>query len=63
MPLPPILDNKHPDAPSVFDPGVLLREARRQKGLAPIDVRRFLLDPDWRHLRHLFGTVERESCR
>jgi hypothetical protein len=26
-----ILDNKDPDAPSVFEPAALLREARRQK--------------------------------
>jgi len=30
---PPILDNKAPEALSVFDPKALLREARRQKGL------------------------------
>jgi hypothetical protein len=35
---PPILDNKYPDAPSVFEPVALLREARRQKGLATADV-------------------------
>ncbi len=38
MPLPPILADKHPDASSVFEPSVLLREARRQKRLAAIDV-------------------------
>ena len=31
----PILDHKHPDQPSVFDPANLLREARRQKA-APL---------------------------
>jgi hypothetical protein len=33
-----IFDNKYPDAPSMFEPIALLREARRQKGLATIDV-------------------------
>jgi hypothetical protein len=31
MSVPIILDNKEPDAPSVFEPAALLREARRQK--------------------------------
>jgi hypothetical protein len=35
---PPILDNKQPDTASVFEPIALLREARRQKGLAAVDV-------------------------
>ena len=34
MVVPPILDNKHTSTPSVFAPAALLREARRQKGLA-----------------------------
>lgn len=38
MSSPPILDHKHLDAPSVFEPLALLREARRQKGLAAVDV-------------------------
>lgn len=43
----PILDHKHPDAPSVFVPEALLREARRQKGLVSINVPSVcLLDPD-----------------
>lgn len=47
MPLPPILDNKLPDAPSVFEPVALLREARRQKGLPAADVPPLcILDPD-----------------
>jgi hypothetical protein len=33
-----ILDNKDPDASSVFEPAALLREARRQKGLSLTDV-------------------------
>ena len=34
----PILDNKDPSAPSVFEPSALLREARRQKGLSLADL-------------------------
>ena len=50
----PILDNKCPDFPSVFSPDALLREARRQKGLAPRDVPAVcILDPDGDILRHL----------
>jgi uridine phosphorylase len=52
---PPILDNKS-TAASVFVPAALLREARRQKGLAAVDVPAVcLLDPDGdivRSLRH-----------
>jgi uridine phosphorylase len=52
--LPPILDNKHPDAPSVFEPVALLREARRQKGLATADVPPgCILDPDGDIVRRL----------
>jgi uridine phosphorylase len=44
---PPILDNKHPGSPSVFAPNALLREARRQKGIAAADVPPVcILDPD-----------------
>lgn len=47
MSTPPILDNKDPDAPSVFVPSALLREARRQKGLPPSEVPpTCILDPD-----------------
>ena len=43
----PILDNKNPGAPSVFEPAALLREARRQKGMAATDVPSVcVLDPD-----------------
>jgi uridine phosphorylase len=43
----PILDNKEPDASSVFEPTALLREARRQKGLLLADVPPLcILDPD-----------------
>ncbi len=52
----PILDNKDPSAPSVFQPAALLREARRQKGLPVADVPALcILDPDGdivRRLRH-----------
>jgi len=34
---PPILAHKHYDAPSAFTPESLLREARRQKGVARLD--------------------------
>jgi len=53
----PILGNKHADAPSVFEPQALLREARRQKGLASVEVPpTCILDPDGdlaRRLRRL----------
>jgi uridine phosphorylase len=52
----PLLDNKDSSAPSVFRPAALLREARRQKGLATADVPPVcILDPDGdivRRLRH-----------
>ena len=45
--MPPLLDHKNVAAPSVFRPAALLREARRQKGLATIDVPAVcILDPD-----------------
>ena len=51
---PPILDNKHASKPSVFSPVALLREARRQKGLATEDVPAVcILDPDGDLVRHL----------
>ena len=54
MSSPPILDNKHPDAPSVFEPVALLREARRQKDLATVDVPPVcILDPDGDIVRRL----------
>jgi uridine phosphorylase len=44
---PPILDNKHPSSPSIFVPSALLREARRQKNLANVQVPPVcVLDPD-----------------
>jgi uridine phosphorylase len=45
--MPPLLDNKNPGSPSVFLPSALLREARRQKGMAEASVPAVcLLDPD-----------------
>src|SRR3954469_4110024 len=53
---PPILDHKNALSPSVFRPVALLREARRQKRLARVDVPAVcILDPDGdivRRLRH-----------
>jgi uridine phosphorylase len=57
MVIPPILDNKHASMPSVFAPAVLLREARRQKGLAPAEVPSVcILDPDGDLVRELRQT-------
>jgi uridine phosphorylase len=50
----PLLQNKSPEAASVFSPDALLREARRQKGLAPLDVPAVcIFDPDGDILRRL----------
>ncbi len=47
MSAPPILDHKDFAAPSIFEPAALLREARRQKGLAAAAVPALcILDPD-----------------
>jgi uridine phosphorylase len=47
MVTPPILDNKSTSSPSVFLPSALLREARRQKNLATMQVPPVcMLDPD-----------------
>jgi uridine phosphorylase len=54
LPLPPILENKDQNAPSVFLPPALLREGRRQKGLAAADVPPIcILDPDGDIVRRL----------
>jgi uridine phosphorylase len=51
---PPILSHKHHGAPSTFVPGNLLREARRQKGLADGAVPEIcVLDPDGDIVRRL----------
>lgn len=56
-PLPPILRGKDPDARSEFTPENLLREARRQKGLAPGTMPGVcILDPDGDIVRHLLAT-------
>jgi len=52
--LPPILADKRYNAPSAFTPENLLREARRQKGVAPGEVPPIcLLDPDGDMVRRL----------
>ena len=52
--MPPLLDSKNPDAKSVFIASALLREARRQKGLAIVNVPSIcVLDPDGDIVRHL----------
>jgi uridine phosphorylase len=52
--MPPILSNKSPAAPSVFQPAALLREARRQKNLLAVDVPAVcILDPDGDIVRRL----------
>jgi uridine phosphorylase len=57
MVTPPILDNKHTSMPSVFAPAALLREARRQKGLANMDVPQVcILDADGDLVRELRRT-------
>src|SRR5271166_2665562 len=54
MDLPPLLANKHTDSPSVFVPSTLLREARRQKGIAAVPVAPVcVLDPDGDLVRRL----------
>ena len=52
--MPPILEKKNPASPSLFVPGALLREARRQKGLPAVDVPAVcILDPDGDLVRRL----------
>jgi uridine phosphorylase len=52
--LPPILRDKHHDAPSAFTPESLLREARRQKEIPDAAVPEVcILDPDGDIVRHL----------
>lgn len=54
MDLPPLLDAKAYDEPSVFEPVNLLREARRQRGLPNVPVPAVcLLDPDGDMVRYL----------
>ena len=52
--MPSIRDTKDTSAASVFLPGALLREARRQKGMATVDVPEIcILDPDGDLVRRL----------
>ena len=54
MVIPPILDNKRTSMPSAFVPEALLREARRQKGIAAVAVPPVcILDPDGDLVRRL----------
>jgi uridine phosphorylase len=62
---PPILSEKYYGAPSVFMPENILREARRQKGLAAAAVPAVcVLDPDGDIVRHLkrLGRSRREDA-
>ncbi len=53
----PLLAGKAYDEPSVFEPGNLLREGRRQRGRPDVDVPEVcLLDPDGDIVRHLTAT-------
>lgn len=64
LPLPPILSDKHHDAPSTFTPESLLREARRQKGADAVAVPKVcLLDPDGDIVRqlHADGLAQRHQ--
>jgi len=59
MTKPPLLDNKHVQSPSVFRPAALLREARRQKQLADVDVPSVcVLDPDGDIVRRLRASAQ-----
>jgi uridine phosphorylase len=54
---PPLLEHKDYESPTLFEPANLLREARRQRGLAELPVPRVaLLDPDGDVVRHLAAT-------
>jgi uridine phosphorylase len=54
---PPILDNKRASSKSLFSPSALLREARRQKGLAEVAAPRVcIFDPDGDLARRLRET-------
>ena len=60
---PPILADKHYDAPSAFTPENLLREARRQKSLEERSLPAVcLLDPDGDIVRRLVATGRAERC-
>jgi hypothetical protein len=62
LPLPPILENKNQNSPSVFLPPALLRQPRRQKGLPVVNVPPIcILDPDGDIVRRLknYGHAKR----
>jgi uridine phosphorylase len=60
---PPLLDDKNPAAPSVFVASALLREARRQKGLADASVPPVcILDPDGDVVRRLKATGQAQRA-
>jgi purine-nucleoside phosphorylase len=62
MTTPPLLQNKNPNAESVFRPQALLREARRQKRIATVDVPRVcILDPDGDIVRNLRRTGQAQT--
>ncbi|MFZ0210566.1 MAG: nucleoside phosphorylase [Roseiarcus sp.] len=64
MDLPPLLDNKPTDSPSVFTPSALLREARRQKGIARAEAPPVcILDPDGDLVRRLRLSGEAKPFR
>jgi len=59
-----IIGRKNTDAPSVFQPAALLREARRQKGLDTADVPPVcLLDPDGDIVRRLQKTGQSQPFK
>lgn len=59
MDVPPILRLKYPESPSVFSPGALLRESRRQKAIRDKPVPDIcILDPDGDVARHLINTKQ-----
>jgi uridine phosphorylase len=61
--MPPILLHKHYDASYAFTPENLLREARRQKGLASAAVPEIcVLDPDGDIVRHLRAAGQQAEC-
>jgi len=61
--MPPLLDNKDPSAASVFVASALLREARRQKGIAAVDVPPVcVLDPDGDIVRRLVATGRAQAA-
>jgi uridine phosphorylase len=60
---PPIIAGKDHDAPSLFQPQNLLREARRQKRLAEAPIPEFcVLDPDGDIVRHLQRKGAARTC-